>query len=355
MNSKNINVLNKGSWRNSNVSTNNNDQSTIQTGIVITALDQQLEKLYKDFKYLDSVLHTIASRNELGSFTKIKEGIEQLSSLSFTLEDMSIIILLFPKSFDIIWKEISSMNYETNSMTKTLTMCLISSNEWINDYNKENGQPIRPTVTNRLRYFKKTLDSIRESRKGSSDTIKPDISIFPPKPNVSTNINSIQTEALQLAKIAKDKKRKLLNFADEELKEIENVETSGLESIRKLAEKRQKAQEQYDEKKNADMKQLEMTTRMQSLPSIIDTLRSLCISTCRNIRPMKDLINSLAPDMRLQPKELHQRLVLLNEVAPEFINILPADNIVNITTVRINLDCPYTQVRDKIYKLGKSK
>jgi hypothetical protein len=352
-------VLNKGTWRNNDnsISTKTDtinivpDNHTIQTSLVITTLDEQLEKLYNDFKYLDSVLHTISNRNELASFSKIKEGIEQLSSLSFTLEDMSIIMLLFPKSFNIIWKEVSIINYETNAMTKTMTMCLFASDDWIKDYNNENGQLIRPTIMNRSKYFKKTLDTIKESRKGSTDTIQPDLSIFPPKPDVSTNFNTKQTEALALAKIAKDKKRKLLTIADEELKEIENVGTSGLDSIRQLAEKRQKAQVENDEKKNADNKLLERNTRIKSLPSICDALRSLCISTSRNIRPMKELVNTLASDFRLQPKELHQRLKLLHDVAPEFINILPADNIVNITTVRINLDCPYGQVRDKIYKL----
>jgi len=361
-------VLNKGTWRNDHQSNSNSntsniiDNSTIQTSIVIVTLNDQLEKLFTDFKYLDSVIHNINNRNEIGTFNKIKEGIEQLSSSSFTLEDMSIILLIFPKSFNIIWKEVSIMNYETNNKTKTMSMCMIASNEWINDYNNDNNDnktSIRPTVMNRLKYFKKILDGIKESRQGSSDLIQPDLNVFPPKPDVNVNTNNQQTEALALAKIAKERKRKLLTIADEELKEIDNDgtsggTTSGLDNIRKLAEKRQKTQQDNDEKKNIDKKAIEMNTRMKSLPSICDALRSLCISSSRNIRPMNELINTLAPDLRLQSKEFHQRLLLLHDVAPEFINILPPDNIVNVTTVRINLDCPYGQVREKIYKLGKT-
>ena len=180
--------------------------------------------------------------------------------------------------------------------------------------------------------------------------IKPDLSILPTKPDISLIIDKKQVEALELAKIAKEKKRKLLSIADEELKEIDNEGNNGLESIRKLAEKRQKMQQENDDKKNEDKKKIEMNTRLKSLPTLCDTLRSLCRSTNRNIRPLNELINILAPDLRLQPKELYQRFLLLHDIAPEFINILPPDNLVNVTTIRINLDCPYGYLRTKICK-----
>lgn len=103
------------------------------------------------------------------------------------------------------------------------------------------------------------------------------------------------------------------------------------------------AKELEKQKKITDLK-----NRVISLPSLCDALRSKCLSTNRTSIKKSDLLNMMTTELNLNQRELSERLLMLSQIVPEFITIVPADNIVPISTFRINLSTLYKEVKNKV-------
>lgn len=91
-----------------------------------------------------------------------------------------------------------------------------------------------------------------------------------------------------------------------------------------------------------------LKNRVVSLPSLCDALRSKCMSTNRTCMKTSDLMHIMTAELFLTKKELMTRLCLLTGIIPEFITILPGDDIVAVSVIRLNLQANYSLIRKKI-------
>ena len=104
-----------------------------------------------------------------------------------------------------------------------------------------------------------------------------------------------------------------------------------------------RAAEQLKEKNSLDLR-----NRILSLPTLCDALRSRCLADNRLCLRTSELMHILVSELFLTRQELAQRLSLLSGIIPEFITLVPADDIVPVSTVRLNLQAPYGIVRRKV-------
>ena len=93
---------------------------------------------------------------------------------------------------------------------------------------------------------------------------------------------------------------------------------------------------------------LDAKNRILSLPSLCDTLRSKCLMDNRTCLKISELLRLLVSELFLTRSELSQRLDILKSIIPEFLTVVPADNILPVCTVRLNLQTPYSVVRKKV-------
>jgi hypothetical protein len=91
-----------------------------------------------------------------------------------------------------------------------------------------------------------------------------------------------------------------------------------------------------------------LKNRIASLPSLCDALRSKCMNANRTSMKTSDLMQTMTSELFLTKKELMNRLCLLTGIIPEFITILPRDDIVAFSVIRLNLQANYGLIRKKI-------
>jgi hypothetical protein len=91
-----------------------------------------------------------------------------------------------------------------------------------------------------------------------------------------------------------------------------------------------------------------LKNRILSLPSLCDALRSKCMNANRTSMKTNDLMQTMTSELFLTKKELMNRLCLLTSIIPEFITILPGDDIVAFSVIRLNLQANYGLIRKKI-------
>lgn len=136
----------------------------------------------------------------------------------------------------------------------------------------------------------------------------------------------------------------------------DDASMTGMESLLQLREKafmRDKsrdlrAAEEMELKKIHDTKE-----RIASLPTLCDALRSKCLGENRTCVKTSELIRNLISELCLSQIELSQRLLMISEIVPEFITVIPADDVVSTSTIRLNLRAPYAPIRRKVIDYAK--
>jgi hypothetical protein len=118
----------------------------------------------------------------------------------------------------------------------------------------------------------------------------------------------------------------------------------GLKGLQELAEARgsRSAEACLSEKRR------KLDSEIQKRRSTL--LRSTSLMQRRKTRPLEAFIDEVSKDMGISKMELRARLSLLSDIVPEFITILPPDDLVPSETLQVNMDTPYANVRRKLYK-----
>jgi hypothetical protein len=173
-------------------------------------------------------------------------------------------------------------------------------------------------------------------------------SCIPAKPIISTKVESVnRTSKLFLKSLAHE--------ASERRKDIETAKkplgTNGIDNLEKLRERaimRDKTKDLREIEELQAKKVLDTKNRFLSLPSLCDALRSKCLANNRTCIKTSDLMRHLITELFLTQKELSQRLSILTGIIPEFITVVPADDLVPVSTVKLNLQVPYGLVRKKV-------
>jgi hypothetical protein len=100
--------------------------------------------------------------------------------------------------------------------------------------------------------------------------------------------------------------------------------------------------------------------RLQSLQSLCDVIRANCLASngCNSLKafgsrtsfPLREMTKQLAVDMRTPESELLIRIKLLAEIVPHFVTLIAPDAIVHVTTIKLNMDAIYQDVRQRLTK-----
>ena len=173
-------------------------------------------------------------------------------------------------------------------------------------------------------------------------------SCIPAKPIIATKIEAI-------SKTSKCTVRSLAHEASARRKDIETANrplssngVDNLETLRERAIMRDKTKDLRAIEELKAKKELDTKNRFSSLPSLCDALRSKCLANNRTCMKTSELMKHLIAELFLTQKELTQRLSILTGIIPEFITMIPADDLVPVSTVRLNLQVPYGAIRKKV-------
>lgn len=170
---------------------------------------------------------------------------------------------------------------------------------------------------------------------------------FPPKPNLlltSVTSKSARTVSSFLAEVPR-----LVRIVSEPAYNV--VGMTGMESLAQLREKASQRDKSKDVRVAAEMelkKRADAKERMASLPTLCDALRSKCLGENRTRVKTAELIRHLISELSLTPSELSQRLSMISAIVPEFIKVIPADDVVGSSTVQLDLKAPYGSIRRKV-------
>lgn len=334
----------------------------------------QVKKLNNDFICLDQILNMMRRKKDNGIWELVKVAVETMSRSDFNLDDLTIILSIFPEAYCISWRSVAK---DTISSPE-LYLCLSINENWLQQFDSNfsttNNKDldiakidmIRPLqVESRKETFKllieKKMNSLISLNSASNNEklIEPNYDCIPIKPEISSR-KRCNEDAHQLAKkTAIDRQLNLIN-TKEKLENIKENEIKNgrvgdsLEVLKILVNEREKNSIESSKKIIIEKKELVKKNRYKSLPVLCDAIRSICISGKKSGRPERFLwelntfVLKIAPDLGLHINELIIRFKLLQEIVPEFISILPPDDLVNIWTIRINRDAPFVPLRQKV-------
>lgn len=172
-------------------------------------------------------------------------------------------------------------------------------------------------------------------------------SLIPPKPDGLQNsvMKKASTHSVTvIASMALERRNAAhLEKQPECVSGVEN-----LSRLREIAITRDKSKELRAVEELEEKLKLESKNRVASLPSLCDALRSKCLVANKSRTKTSVLMQHLVSELFLTKKELLSRLHILAEVVPEFLLFIPADHIVPVSTIQLNLQAPYGEVRKKI-------
>lgn len=92
----------------------------------------------------------------------------------------------------------------------------------------------------------------------------------------------------------------------------------------------------------------ERIERLKALPQMCDMLRVLFSRRRKTTAALPELFSKLSEETRLSSEEVKRRIVLLCEIVPDFLSILPADDICWDEYVKLNSHCNYKSCLDRL-------
>jgi hypothetical protein len=337
------------------------------------SISNQVKKISIDFICLDQILNMMRRKKDHGIWDLVKISVENMSQSTFNLDDLSIILSIFPEAYCTSWKSVAK---DTISLPE-LFLCISINENWLQQFNSNFSTSnkevditkidmIRPLqVESRKDTFKLLIEKKMNSLNNENNNvvlIEPNHNAIPVKPEMSSR-KRCNEEAHQLSKkIAIDRelnvtntKERIKNIKENEIKEGRDGDS--FEVLKILVMEREKHNIDISNQILLEKKEQAKKNRFKSLPVLCDAIRSLCISGKKSGRPdrfvweLNTFVMKIAPDLGLNINELKIRIKLLQEMVPEFISIIPPDDLVKIWTLRINSDAPFVPLRQKVSKI----
>ncbi len=96
---------------------------------------------------------------------------------------------------------------------------------------------------------------------------------------------------------------------------------------------------------------IERMERLKSLPKMCDMLRILFNRRRKTTAAFPELLNKLSQETKLSVDEVKRRILLLCDLVPDFLLILPADDICWDECVKLNGHCNYESCLDRLRQL----
>lgn len=120
-----------------------------------------------------------------------------------------------------------------------------------------------------------------------------------------------------------------------------------LEALRERAKQRGNKLLEVEAVDKHKRQQIENNRLLALLPSMTDTIRSLCLRKNRTKMVKKDLCDDVACAMHLKRYDVNKCLDLIYQCVPEFITIFPEDSELP-STVKVNTSVSYKETRAKV-------
>jgi len=288
----------------------------------------------------------------VSAWESVRSAVEHMGSASFSLEDLAVIVVIWPQAFTCSWRVVAL----DSSKPRALHL-IVAAN-----LSQPTGAFTGGTQTqNRMNYFNELLAQWMEANRGLQ--IEANLGVLPPRPDGSSSANSSRSPK---------RKSALFQFSASERQELQARNnpsaiaitaaaaaersavsaSGGIEQLRLEAIERQRLNKQREEQLNLERHKVANLTLIKSLPPLCDALRSLALA--RNKRSSfitTELLRELVLSLRISEAEVKARLAKLAAELPEFVTLLPADGRVAVDTVRVNLLVEYAEVRRKCQQL----
>jgi hypothetical protein len=314
-------------------------------------------QISEDFRRLELVLNALRVGAKLPVWDVVREGVEKSSVRAFNAEDLSVLLKVWPQAITCTWRFVAA----DPSKSKEMQLCVAA------DLTQPTGEFRGGTQTqNRMNYFdtllaQKALDAIED--------FQPDISIFPLKPSFGgggNNGSSSSSSSSSSNKSPRKKASSLSLFSTTELQEIQernrlgatsdraavttSLQAGGIDQLRQMAIEREKESKQRQILIEAERAKTSLIRKVKALPALCDTLRSLAVAKRSKASATfitTDLIRDLIPSLRVDEKELRDRLAMVATELPEFLSVVAPSEMLPIEMLRVNLLADYAQVRRK--------
>ncbi len=294
-------------------------------------------KLIKSFTYLDAVLNALDRRDIPGVWEKVKDGVEAMlrgTGAAFTLSDFATILTICPSAYKVEWKDVPK------DPESHIDLFLCISITPITPTNESSGPSRSLLSETRIEIFQELLyQKLNELKAslpaGSAVTIVPDPAVIPARPTRS----AAETDVKEISTVVNPEKTR-----ESETMEVVNDAVNLHDMAIARGKLRVIEDEQYRKQRCYDLK----LERVRSLTSLCDVLRTAARSKGRTVFPLKDCVDQYTLQFNVTKTEFSARLQLVNQVAPEFLCIIPMNHHVPVDTLRINLDAPYSHVRAKL-------
>ena len=314
--------------------------------------EEKMSKISNDFRCLELVLNTYRAGGKVAVWKHVCDSVQQLSTQSFNLEDLSMLLQIWPEGYVCDWRMVAPDSLSA----KEWHLCIAANATAATSINQQ-PQAGRTQVQNRMDYISQLLTESTSSQNGLlAMMVQPNQSLLPPKPSRAVEVEKERSQAGR-------KSSSLSAFSASELSELqarnragalERTATitaaihGGMEQLRQMAIDRENSTKIRETEMKEEKKKASAIVLLSSLTSLCDTLRSLAVSrNRRSVFITSELLKELAPSLRVSESDLKVRICMVCEEIPEFLTLLPPDNRVSIDTLRVNLHCDYAQARKK--------
>ena len=123
-----------------------------------------------------------------------------------------------------------------------------------------------------------------------------------------------------------------------------------LDSLRNAAKLYKEKAEKASVQRVKEDKEAQENTRRKSLPQLCHVLRLIALSTNRSTMTISSLLTHLRAKGHDATPALKVELDFLAATVPEFVTIFPPDDVINESTIRINLTTKFTNMIARLSK-----
>ena len=304
-------------------------------------------------------------RKKVAVWPQVSKYVEQLSTDSFDLHDLALILTIWPKCIQLDWRVIALDSLSPPEMNLCLTfpspVPLVKS--------ADNGETLQRE--NRVEVFKRKL---QQHTSNDKEYIVAEEGVIPEKcdPVVGhKNTAGAMSSAVKAIKISAALGA-ALPVTSHSMYGTINVDPKAsipsMDKLFKMAQEREKeaareACHLADEKKRSQAEQ-----RLNALPALCDSLRSLSKAKKHQSCPVlaDDVMNDICRGATVQvgdalrtyesptKHEMLARLQIIARELPEFLTLYSPDSVLPHHTLTVHLAANYAEVRRKIVMFVRS-
>lgn len=333
-----------------------NQSLTIESshGLTSSALKPFRPTIIENFRYLEILINRIQSRGQIPHWYLIENSLQMLSNRRFRLADLNIIATISPESYRLSWHLASTQGNQRKESQLVIEILRSNGNEEDQSLPQQAEQePIKSTAlstaiptrhrhSDRINHFIMKLDDWISQGKSLDAMALP--MMIPSKPQMSSASSGAKQMKSVVGSLSLKRKHDDIS-REKELQQFQNGDLTGLRNLAKYREM------EMNKKLSMETDQSQLSTaikRYRSLERLALLLRSLSRQERRLHRSLDEFVRKYSIESRVSPEELRSRLYLLYTVCPEYINISPPNDVVDMETIRINLDCSMAVVQQKI-------